>query len=195
MKKTTLNLSLLFAVIASILALLYPILSDDTPLISWTVVAILVLGSLGLWAVPAFCKSKLLTLVPVLALLTVSDYLQELLDAVMPQGSGTLPAVTGFETLDFMLKIAFVVAMVFLFVKGFQWARITTIVYSSLLLIGKLQLFLSFATAISALPDEAEMLPLTLAVLAFLFAYATQLAMFTGLRPEATVEAVEPAAE
>ncbi len=188
MKKTHGILTLIFAAITLVSVVLNLILTGDPTLIAYVVAAILALSAAGMWCIPTWMKSKSLTLIPVLALLAISDYIKTLLTTLLSQISaeslGVLPTYFKFETLGFMLTAAFIVAAVLVFRKGYKWAVTASVVYSSIMLVCQVQLFLTYAMAASAFQDNETTAALMLMALAFVTAYATQVTMFLGVETE-----------
>ncbi len=197
MKKNYGTASLIFAIITLAAAVLSPILAHNASLVAWVIAGLLALSALGMWILPSFVQNKLLTLVPVLALYAVSDYIRSMLTSLLsqvgPEAAGALPTYFEFETLGLMLTIAFAVASVFVFKKGYKWAITVTTVYSSLMLVCQLQLFLTYAMAADSFNDTKATAALLLMALAFVAAYATQVAMFAGIEVHPEVATAAPA--
>ncbi len=193
MKKTYGLVTLILAALTVVCAILNPILTDNAPFVSWAIAAILSISAAAMWAVPTFMKNRMLTIIPVLALYAVSDYLKTMLIAVLSQTSSelvdTLPSYYEFETLDLVLTAVFIIAMVFVFKKGCKWATIAATAYSSIMLICQVQLFLTYSTAASAFDDAQAVAALVFMALSFVFAFATQVTMFLGIDTEAKEEA------
>ncbi len=189
MKKTANQITLIFAAITTVLAFLTPILTEDKDLSSWIIPVFLSFAAIGIWAFPAFAKNKMLTVIPVAVLTVVSTRMQSMTDAVssaISEDTGVaLPGLYDFETLSLVLAIAFVVAMVFAFKKGCKWAITTSVIYSALMLANQTQLFLNYEMGVSAvISDTKDLITLLSVALAFVTAYAAQVAMFAGIESE-----------
>ncbi len=191
MKKSFNITALVFAAITLVASVLHLILSDDPALISWIIAVVLALSAVGMWLIPSFMKQKMLTLIPVLALLVVTDYSKTILTALLDDFStqasvSLLPAYFDFETLGLLLTVAFVVAVVLALKKGCKWFAAAAAVYSAFLLFSQAQILLTYATAASAIMmGTKETIAMMLMVLSFLTAYAAQVTVFLGIGAEA----------
>ncbi len=185
MKKTYDLVTLIFAAVAAVSAILNIVLTENAAIISWIIAVLLTLSALGMWAVPTFMKNKLFTMIPVLALYAVSSYLQTVITTVLAQTStqltDLLPVYFEFETLGLIFTVAFIVAMIFVFKNGCKWASIITVAYTAVMLVSQVQLALTYAMAASSLEGGKTVAALMLMALSFVAAYAAQLAMFLGI--------------
>ncbi len=197
MKKTNGIVTLVFAALTVVAAALHLILTSDPDLVYWIMAILVAAAAVGMWVIPSFAQNKLLAVIPVLGLLALGEYIKFLLTAMGAQLSeitDVLPTYFQYETLHLMLTGAFVVAMVFALKKGYKWALTVSLVYSSVMLVCQVQLFLTYAFSVSALSflgadEKKAMVGLMLLPFAFVTAYAAQVAMFTGLD---TAEKEEP---
>ncbi len=195
MKKSFSITALVFAAITLVASVLHLILSDDPALISWIIAVVLALSAVGMWLIPSFMKQKMLTLIPVLTLLVVTDYSKTILASLLADTSSLLPAYFEFETLGLLLTVAFVAAATLALKKRCKCFATAATVYSAFLLFSQAQLLLIYATASSAMMmDGKDIAAMMLMVLSFLSAYATQVTIFLELAAKAN-EKKEPDAK
>ncbi len=180
MKKTTNMITLIFAALAVISSIVAPCLISDASATIWVIGILLAVSAVGLWACPSVLKSKILTVVPVVAIMVLSNYIKSIFETALDEIAVTTSSGE-YETLGLMLTVAFVVAMVFAFNKGFKWAIISSVVYSALMLVSQAKIMLMCLSAMDAVPDNSTMVAPVLIALAFVFASAAQISMFAAL--------------
>ena len=139
MKKIFNILTYVFAGLALVFGVLAPIFLSDAAATNWTIFVATVLSLIGLVVcILLVKKSKLLTMIPLIALLVISSLVGSNIEASLVALGVATQGQASYETLGLLLTIAYVIALVFALKKNQKWAVILSVVYVSIILVSQI---------------------------------------------------------